>query len=155
MGRGSRKDYDISDLIELCSAPSSIEERVVLLQEYAAIYPELMYFLVVGYFAKDSFSEITKDPIDYKPSKMSKGGSYETLATMWKEITYLYDTFESSVRIKRSKAFRLLCELHPEDAALVHSLLHGKFYSLELNEMVVAKAFPDALPKGKNFSDLG
>lgn len=143
-----RKDLDLNELIVLCSKPLGIEERVIELQRYSAIYPELKLFLIVAYFCKDAFSQINAiGPIDYIPSKIPKGGSPENLKSMWREITKMYDDFPSGARVKRGKAQTLLGSLYAEDAVLVANLISGKFYSKELNEVVVSKAFPKETPQ--------
>jgi hypothetical protein len=142
-----RKDLDIHELLNICSAPTSKEDRITILQDYAKVYPELKYFLVVAYFCKDAFKSITEiAPIEFIPSKVHKGSSIENITSMWREITKMYDSFPTGPRVRRGKAQRLLEELYYEDAKLVHLLLTGKYYSKELNESVVVEAFPLDIP---------
>jgi hypothetical protein len=143
-----RKDLDLSELIKICSEPLGIDERVALVQQYSSIYPELKFFLIVAYFCKNAFSQINQaGPIEFTFSKVPKGGSTETLQSMWKEVTRLYDTFPSGPKIKRGPAYQLLTSLHKDDAVILSELLHGKFYRKELNEVVVSKAFPNETPQ--------
>lgn len=142
-----RRDMDLSELITLCSQPIGFDERVQMVTEYAHVYPELKYFLIVAYFCKDAFKEIqTTGVIDFIPSKVQKGASPESLSSMWKEVMRLYDTFPSGPKIKRGIAQRLLSQLHVDDAILIQKLLSGKFYMKELNDAVVAAAFPKEIP---------
>ena len=142
-----RKDLDIHELLSICSEPTTKEDRISILKDYAVVYPELKYFLVVAYFYKDVFKSITDiAPLEFIPTKVHKGASIETVSSMWSEITKMYDTFPTGPRVRRGKAQRLLSELYIEDAKVVHALLSGKFYSKELNESVVAEAFPLDIP---------
>lgn len=142
-----RKDLDLHELIDICSAPMSKEARIQILKDYAETYPELKYFLIVAYFYKGVFKSITDiGPIAFVPSKVQKGSSIESVKSMWREITNMYDTVPSGPRTRRGKAQRLLSELYIEDAKAVHALLSGKFYNKELNESVVAEAFPSEIP---------
>ena len=142
-----RKDLDIHELLQICSAPKEKQERIEILRRYALVYPELRYFLVVAYFCKDAFKTITDiAPMEFKPSKVRKGSSIENISSMWREVTKMYDTFPTGPRTRRGKAQRLLEELYYEDAQVIHDLIHGKFYSKELNESVVAEAFPLDIP---------
>lgn len=141
------KDYDISELIEICSAPKTIDERVKTLKAFGSQYPELKYFLVVAYFCKNTFSSLIETgEIEYRQSKIHKGSSVENLRSMWTTITRLFNDFPSGPKIKRGLAYQLLCDLHPDDAALVYLLIFGRFYRKELNEQVVMKAFPELIP---------
>lgn len=143
-----RKDLELSELIELSSQPESQEERISAVQRYAEVYPELKYFLVVAYFCKEAFSELRgTGPITYTPSKVPKGGSAENIRSMWKEVCRLYDTFPTGAKTKRGIAYRLLSDLHKDDAELLNQLFEGKFYRKELNEEVVRKAFPKETPQ--------
>ena len=143
-----RKDLDLHELLELCSKPVDMDDRVKLVQEYSSIYPELKYFLIVAYFCRGSFSQLNDiGPIEYIPSKVGRGGSVETLKSMWKEVTRLYDSFPSGPRIKRGVAHQLLISIHHEDAVIINQMLQGKFYKKELNEIVVSKAFPKETPQ--------
>jgi hypothetical protein len=140
-------DYDISELLELCSKPISQDDRILNLQNYGALYPELKNFLLVAYYYKGAFKQLNSTGIiDYIPSKVIRGSSVETLASTWREITRLYDSFPSGPKIKRGIAQRLLSEVSPEDGQVIIELLTDKFYSKELNETVVAKAFPGDIP---------
>lgn len=141
------KDYDISELIEICSKPKTFDERVACLKSFGDKYPELKYFMIVAYFCKDSFTDLCKTgEIEYRPSKIHKGSSVENLRSMWTVITRLYNAFPSGPKIKRGLAYQLLCDLHPDDAAVVYDLLFGRFYRKELNEKVVQAAFPELVP---------
>lgn len=141
------KDYDISELIEICSKPVTLEKRVETLKTFGTQYPELKYFLVVAYFCKDAFSSLRETgEIEYKPSKIAKGSSVENLRSMWTVVTRLFNDFPSGPKLKRGLAYQLLCDLHPDDAALVYELIFGNFYRKELNEHVVAMAFPELIP---------
>jgi hypothetical protein len=143
-----RKDLDLHELINICSEPKSKEDRVKILQNYAATYPELKFFLIVAYFCKGVFKTITDiGPLELIPSKVQKGSSVETVKSMWSEVTKMYDTFPTGPRTRRGRAQRLLEQLYIEDAKLIHSLISGKFYSKELNESVVAEAFPNEVPE--------
>lgn len=143
-----RKDLDISELLKICSEPTGIEERVQLVKEYSAVYPELKYFLIVAYFCKDVFSQLTEaGPVEFEPSKVPRGGSTESLKSLWSEVTKLYNDFPSGPRIKRGRAYQLLTALHKDDALVISELIHGKFYSKELNEVVVSMAFPSETPQ--------
>lgn len=143
-----KKDLDLSEILDLCSKPTSIDERVAEVQRYSSVYPQLKLFLLVAYFYKGAFSELMKNgPIDYIPSRTPKGGSPETLASMWNQVTRLYNEFALGPKAKRGVAQQLLGSLHKDDAELIHQLIQGKFYSKELNEAVVAKAFPQDAPK--------
>lgn len=142
-----RKDLDLHELLNICSAPTTKEDRIQILKDYALVYPELKYFLVVGYFYKGVFKSITDiAPLEFRQSKVHKGSSVENISSMWREVTKMYDTFPTGPRVRRGKAQRLLEELYHEDALLIHSLLSGSFYSKELNESVVAEAFPLEIP---------
>lgn len=142
-----RRDLDLSDLIQLCSEPVEFNERVETLKMYDKIYPELGCFLIVAYFCKDEFTQVNcNGPIDYTPTRVPKGGSVETMKSMWREVTRLYDSFPSGPRIKRAIAYQLLVSLYKDDAKIIHDLITGKFYSLKLNEAVVKAAFPDRTP---------
>ena len=145
--QGIRRDLDLSELLDLCSKPLGIDERVAELQRYSVLYPELKYFLVVAYFCKNAFSQLNAPgPVEYTPSKLSKGSSVETLKSLWKQVTLMYDTYPSGPKVKRGRAQQLLPELHKDDAALISDLLNGSFYRKELNELVVSKAFPNETP---------
>lgn len=142
-----KRDLDLSELIELCSQPESIEDRVAAVQRYSSIYPELKYFLIVAYFCRDAFTELlSTGPLDWQPSQVPKGGSVETLNSMWTQVTRMYNTFPSGPRIKRGLAHQLLPRLHADDAALIAQIIEGKFYRKELNEVVVRMAFPKETP---------
>lgn len=142
-----RKDLDINELISLCILPSKQEDRISELRRYSEVYPELKYFLIVAYFFKDAFTQLNSTgPIDYQPSNTKKGGSPENISSMWKQVMRMYDTFPTGPRTKRSIAQQLLPSLYKEDALLIKQLIEGKFYSKELNEVVVAKAFPNEVP---------
>lgn len=143
-----RKDLDLSELLDICSKPLGIDERVKLVQEYSSIYPELKYFLIVANFCKGAFSQLSQpEPIEFVPSTVPKGGSTETLQSMWKEVCRLYDTFPSGPKIKRGRAYQLLITLHKDEALILNQLFQGKFYRKELNEVVVSKAFPKETPQ--------
>lgn len=143
-----KKDLDISELLELCAQPQSIDDRVKAVQRYSAIYPELKYFLIVAYFCKTAFSQITEmGPLDWAQTNVPKGGSVETLSSMWNQVTRMYDTFPSGPRIKRGIAHQLLPALHRDDAELIAQLIEGKYYRKELNEEVVRRAFPKETPQ--------
>lgn len=146
--QGTRRDLELSELLDLCSIPLGIDERVAELKRFSILYPELKYFLVVAYFCKGAFSQLNaQGPVEYVPSKVDKGGGVETLKSMWKQITLMYDTYPSGPKAKRGRAQQLLPTLHKDEAKLISDLLNGKFYRKELNEMVVAKAFPNEVPK--------
>ena len=143
-----KRDLDLSELIELCAQPQSIDERVAAVQRYSAIYPELKYFLIVAYFCKDAFSQIKEQgPLDWQPSNVPKGGSAESISSMWSQVTRMYDTFPSGPRIKRGIAHQLLPTLHKDDAELIAQIIEGKYYRKELNEVVVQRAFPKETPQ--------
>lgn len=143
-----KRDLDISELIDLCSKPVSQEDRIKTIREYSLLYPELKLFLIVAYFCKDAFSQINKiGPIQYTPSKTPKGASPETLKSMWIMVSKMYDTHPSGPRVKRGRAQQLLESLNIDDAILIGHLIAGNFYSKELNEEVVALAFPEGCPK--------
>jgi hypothetical protein len=142
-----KRDLDLSELIELCAQPESQESRVAAVQRYGATYPELKYFLIVAYFCRDAFSQVLElGPLDYANSNVPKGGSVETLSSMWTQVTRMYNTFPSGPRIKRGIAHQLLPALHKDDAALVQQIIEGKYYRKELNEQVVRLAFPKETP---------
>jgi hypothetical protein len=143
-----KRDLDLSELIELCAQPASIDDRVAAVKRYSAIYPELKYFLIVAYFCKDAFSQVNElGPLDWAPSSVPKGGSVETLQSMWTQVTRMYDTFPSGPRIKRGIAHQLLPTLHADDAELIAQIIAGKYYRKELNEVVVQRAFPKETPQ--------
>jgi len=144
-----RKDLDISELLDLCSAPLSKEERVKTLKEQAKIYPELKYFLIVAYFYTDVFKGIldSNGGLAYIPSTIvTKGASLESLKSMWNQIKTIFDTYESGFRIRRSKAQQLLNRLYKDDALVVHNLFTGNYKNIALNASVVAEAFPEDIP---------
>lgn len=146
-----KKDLDLSELLELCAQPESLEDRVAAVQRYSRVYPELKYFLIVAYFCRDAFSELlSTGPLDWQPSNVPKGGSVETLNSMWTQVTRMYNSFPSGPRIKRGLAHQLLPRLHKDDAALISQLIAGKYYRKELNELVVQKAFPKETPQSPN-----
>lgn len=143
-----KRDLDLSELIELCAQPDSIEERVAAVQRYSSVYPELKYFLIVAYFCRDAFSELlSTGTLDWQPSNVPKGGSVETLNSMWTQVTRMYNSFPSGPRIKRGLAHQLLPRLHKDDADLIAKIIEGKFYRKELNEKVVQLAFPKETPQ--------
>lgn len=143
-----RQDLDLSELLNLCAQPESLDERVAAVQRYSQAYPELKLFLIVAYFYKDAFTHVNQvGPVDYVVSKVPKGGSPETLASAWKQVTRMYDTFPTGPKAKRGIAQQLLSSLHKDDALLFSQLLSGKYYRKELNEEVVAKAFPQEVPQ--------
>lgn len=143
-----KKDLDLSELIELCALPASFEERVDAVKRYSEVYPELKYFLIVAYFHRDAFSQIRSiGPLDYMPSRVPKGGSVETLRSLWTQVTRMYDTFPTGPRVKRGIAQQLLPSLYKDDAELIHQLIEGTYYRKELNELVVSKAFPKETPQ--------
>jgi len=143
-----RKDLELSELIELCAQPESFEERVATVQRYAQAYPELKYFLVVAYFCKGVFSQVNEaGPVDFQPSRVAKGGSIESIQSMWKQVCRMYDTFPTGPRAKRGIAQQLLSSLHKDDAKLISNLLAGNYYRKELNEAVVKAAFPAETPQ--------
>lgn len=142
-----KRDLDLSELIELCVQPEKFEDRVAAVRRYSSIYPELKYFLIVAYFCRDSFTELLSvGPLDWAPSNVPKGGSSETLQSMWKQVTRMYDTFPTGPRTKRGIAHQLLPSLHKDDAKLVAEIIQGKYYRKELNEVVVRAAFPEDTP---------
>jgi hypothetical protein len=146
-----RRDLDLSELIELCAQPEKFEDRVAAVQRYSAIYPELKYFLIVAYFYRDAFSDILSiGPLDWQPSNVPKGGSVETLKSMWRQVNRMYDTFPTGPRTKRAVAHQLLPSLHKDDAKLLAEIIQGKYYRKELNESVVAAAFPGDVPQDPN-----
>lgn len=146
--RGRKKDLDLSELINICAKPESIDDRVAALQHYGNMYPEFRYFMIVAYFCKNEFSQLRAlGVLDYAPSRVPKGGSVESLKSMWTQVTRMYDEFPTSARAKRGIAQQLLSSLHLDDAKLIHQLLAGKFYMKELNELVVSKAFPKETPR--------
>lgn len=143
-----RKDLDLSELLDLCSEPLGIDERVNLIQQYSAVYPELKSFLIVSCFCKGAFSQVNlSGPVEFQLSKVPKGGSTENLKSLWATITQLYDTYPSGPRIKRGKAYQLLTSLYKDDAVVIAQLLAGQYYRKELNEIVVSKAFPNETPQ--------
>ena len=143
-----RKDLDLSELLDLCAQPESLEDRVAAVQRYAKAYPELKYFLIVAYFCRDAFSELlSAGPLDWQPTNVPKGGSSETLNSMWTQVTRMYNGFPSGDRIKRGLAHQLLPRLHKDDATIIGQLIHGKYYRKELNEKVVQLAFPKETPQ--------
>lgn len=142
-----RKDLDIHELLNICSEPTDIDDRVELVKKMSVTYPELKLFLIVAYFYRDVFKDINEKPLNYIPSRVSSGASQETLRSMWSEVTKIYDTFPSSPRIKRARAQGLLGNLYIEDAKVMYDLFTGKFYRKELNELVVQKAFPEDIPQ--------
>lgn len=143
-----KRDLDLSELLELCAQPESIEERVAAVQRYSSVYPELKYFLIVAYFCRDAFTELLSNgPLDWQPTNVPKGGSAETLNSMWTQVTRMYNTFPSGPRIKRGIAHQLLPRLHKDDAALIAQIIEGKYYRKELNEKVVQLAFPKETPQ--------
>ena len=143
-----RADLELHELIDICSKPDKIEDRVALLKRYGSVYPELKCFLVVAYFCKDTFKDITSmGRFGYIPSKVGKGASEENLSSLWKEITKMYDTFSSGPKVKRGRAQRLLGSIFSKDAEYLYKLIYGEFYSESLNELVVREAFPELCPK--------
>lgn len=143
-----RKDLELSELLELCAKPESLDDRVAAIRRYSEAYPELKYFLIVAYFCKGAFSQITEiGPIEYIPSKVPKGGSTENISSMWTQVTRMYNSFPSGPRTKRAIAIQLLQTLHKDDAAIIKQLIDGKYYRKEINEIVVAKAFPKETPQ--------
>jgi hypothetical protein len=143
-----RKDLDLSELLNLCAEPLGIDDRVQRIQAYSSVYPELKFFLIVANFCKGAFSQMNQPcPIEFQYSKIPKGGSTETLQSMWREVTRMYDTFPSGPKIKRGRAYQLLISLHKDDAEILSQLFQGKFYRKELNEVVVSKAFPKETPQ--------
>lgn len=142
-----KRDLDLSELLELCARPESLEDRVAAVQRYSIAYPELKYFLIVAYFCRDAFSELlSTGPLDWQPSNVAKGASLETLNSMWTQVTRMYNSFPSGPRIKRGIAHQLLPRLHKDDAKLIHQIIEGKYYRKELNEKVVQLAFPKDTP---------
>lgn len=147
-----RKDLDLSELLDLCAQPESLDDRVAAVQRYSTAYPELKYFLIVAYFCRDAFSELlSTGPLDWQPSNVPKGGSVETLNSMWTQVTRMYNGFPSGPRIKRGLAHQLLPRLHKDDAELIGKLINGKYYRKELNEKVVQLAFPKDTPQDPKF----
>lgn len=143
-----KRDLDLSELIELCAQPESLEDRVAAVKRYGTTYPELKYFLIVAYFCKGAFSQLLEaGPLDYAPSNVPKGGSIESLSSMWTQVTRMYDTFPSGNRIKRGIAQQLLPTLHKDDAILIKQIIEGKYYRKELNDTVVRLAFPKETPQ--------
>lgn len=148
LARLKKKDLELSELIELCAQPESFEDRVAAVQRYAQAYPELKYFLVVAYFCRDAFSQVNElGPVDFQPSRVQKGASTESIASMWKQVCRMYDTFPTGPRLKRGIAQQLLPALHKDDAELIKQLIEGKYYRKELNEAVVKAAFPKETPQ--------
>jgi len=146
--QGRKRDLELSELLDLCAKPESQEERIATVQRLGAMYPELKYFLIVAYFCKNAFSELNSlGPIDYKPASVPKGGSVETLKSMWEQVTRLYDSFPSGPKIKRGIAYQLLSSLHEDEAELIQQIIQGKYYRKELNEIVVQRAFPKETPQ--------
>lgn len=147
-GRLRNKDLELSELIELCAQPESIEDRVAAVRRYSEAYPELKYFLIVAYFCKDAFGQLRAlGKIDYMPSRVQKGASTENIKSMWTQVTRLYDTFPTSAKAKRGIAQQLLPALHKDDAELIVQIIEGKYYRKELNEVVVSQAFPKETPQ--------
>lgn len=148
--QGRTRDLELSELLDICAKPESQEERVATVKRLGAMYPELKYFLIVAYFCKNAFSELNSTgKIDYTPSSVPKGGSVETLKSMWEQVTRLYDSFPSGPRIKRGIAYQLLSNLHRDEAELIEQILQGKYYRKELNELIVHQAFPQETPDPK------
>lgn len=146
-----RKDLDISELINLCSIAGSFDERVTAVKYYSQAYPELKYLLIVAYFCKDAFKQLrSTGPVEYTPSNISRGGSPESISSMWTQVCRMYDTFPTGTKTKRAIAQQLLPSLYKEDAAIISQLIEGKFYIKELNEKVVQAAFPNEVPQDPN-----
>jgi hypothetical protein len=143
-----RTDKELHELIDICSAPESHEDRVTVLRKYGNAFPELKNFFIVAYFCKDAFKSITDmGEFGYIASKVAPGASEENLASMWREVTRMYDTFPTGPKVKRGRAQRILGTLYAKDAEYLYKLIFGNFYSKELNELVVKEAFPELVPK--------
>lgn len=143
------KETRLTELVEYCSAPESIDARTERLKEACSKVPPFKEFLRICFTGAEEFNTLKPVVDTFKIKTVGKkytkfSNTVPFVSFMVKELKTLKDSSSLKLRVKTSLLIQLLDEMDHEDALLIKQMIKGDFVlNDKINIILVKSTFPE------------